>query len=292
MKSMTGFGQAKMRSAEVSLDVTVRSVNGRFLETRIHLPKEYFAFESEIKKKVAVFFQRGTVDVYVFRRPGEKAEPPKISVNIEFAKQWMKSYKLLAKNLKMPADFNLESLIDREGVLSVDQTVSVSAAEKKHVLAAVEKALDACQKERSREGNSLKNELLELLSALGEITERIYELRSRANEQLSEKLLQRLKSLNFPGEIDPQRLAQEVIIQVDRGDVSEEIVRLREHVQHMKKFLGGADPAGKKMDFYTQELLREINTIGSKSSLSDLTENVVNAKATIEKIREQVQNIE
>ena len=289
---MTGFGHAEAIDQEVSVEVSVRAVNGRHLDLRVHTPKHYLSFEPEIKKQVASTHLRGTIDVYITRRTSERISGEQVTVKVALAKAWVKSYAKLAKDLKLKNDLQLATVVARADVLVVEDRQEISADEKKMVFKTIRKALIACDHEKTREGQFLKKQIGELLTSFYKTSEQIEVLRESANKRLSERFLQRLKNLNYEGDVDSQRLAQELVMQVEKSDINEEITRLREHVQRMSELIQKPGPAGKKLDFYTQELLREINTIGSKSALSELTEKVVDAKSTIEQIREQVQNIE
>ena len=155
----------------------------------------------------------------------------------------------------------------------------------------LKKALASCLKERKREGVALKKDLNHQLQEITKVISRMQKLRTAANNELKKRFnskLEKWQNLNY----DPQRLAQELTINLDKVDINEEMSRLKEHIRSCKALIAGADGRGKKLDFYSQELLREVNTIGSKSQVSKLTEEVVNAKSIIERFREQVQNIE
>ena len=153
-------------------------------------------------------------------------------------------------------------------------------------------ALKSCEKERVREGEAIKKHLLVLVSGLEKEVQKILSLRNEANQHLQEKYEAKIKSRLKTSEIDYQRLSQEIVIQLEKGDINEEIQRLGEHVANFRMLVRNPQSEGKKLDFYTQELLREVNTIGSKSQISDITQSVIEAKTLIEKLREQVQNVE
>ena len=292
MKSMTGFGQHKVHRSEFDLEVSIRAVNGRFLEIRTHLPKEYGFFESELKKLITGEIRRGTVDIYIYRRLAPQSIRTKVSVRSELAKEWLKSYRKLAKELRISQEVTLETIASRPDVMWVEENFSVSPLEKKVVLESVVSAVKNCQKERQREGQALKKDLKSHFVGLEKRVQEMAKLRSQANKELEKRLQGRWESMKFPGAIDPQRISQEIVIQVDKADISEEISRLKEHLRSMKALLTSSEGQGKKMDFYSQELLREVNTIGSKSQVARLTQAVVDAKAIIERVREQVQNVE
>jgi uncharacterized protein (TIGR00255 family) len=306
MKSMTGYGRSSNRSSDstrspqkktskknpssVSLDVSIRSVNGRFLETRLHVPREYVGLESELKSIVARHFARGTVDVYINRsRPDATAE---INVNRKLAEKWLKGYRELGAALKLKEEPSLELLARVPDVFKVEDRAEANDVEVKLVKKLTEAAALACAQERKREGKALAAELQRLCARLEKLVDEMEALRAEANADLEKRYKDRLQKLGFKGMVDDQRIAQEIVMQLDRAEISEELTRLREHLKAYSQLLKTEESQGKKLDFYAQELLREVNTIGSKSQVAKLTSLVVDAKTVVEKIREQVQNVE
>jgi uncharacterized protein (TIGR00255 family) len=168
----------------------------------------------------------------------------------------------------------------------------VTPKEKQALLKVVSAAMDACDQERLREGASINKDLEVLLGNMDKQVVAIQKCRDEVNQGLQEKFAQKIKAKLAGVDIDPQRIAQEVVMQIEKSDINEELSRLSEHLLHYRKILGSDGGIGKKLDFYTQELLREVNTIGSKSNVSNLTTSVVEAKSIVEKLREQVQNVE
>lgn len=292
MKSMTGYGSGKAPSAQTQIEVSVRAVNGRFLETRFHLPREFHPFEGDLKKILQKHFTRGTVDIFVARKIKGGEGQLKVTLNRGIARQYLEAYRELGKSLKSPSVPSAEMLMRLPEVLKVESESEVSAGEKKALLQAFEKACQACDQERRREGKSLKSDMEKILSRLEDEVDEIQEVREEANQSLLQKFESKIKAKLQGFEFDSARLSQEVVLQLDRTDINEELSRLREHLKNYRDLLHASEAQGKKLDFYTQELLREVNTIGSKSSLSKLTQIVVDAKTNIERLREQVQNIE
>lgn len=319
MKSMTGFGrssnsqransQAPAKSArkssvrgarsrvevrEPEINVSIKAVNGRFLELRIHLPREYSDFESELRADLAKIFARGTVDVYI-NRSRSSASDASVVVNEGLAEAWIRGYQSLAKSLKLSMDVSFETVAQIPDIFTVETSSEVSDQEKKRVKKLVLEAATACDEERVREGESLEKELGSFCGRLEELAGEAQNLKAQAVQELEKRFKQRLdeflKKRGFDG-IDEQRIAQEIVIHLDRADISEELTRLKEHLRAYRQLLKSPEPQGKKLDFYAQELLREINTIGSKSHIAKLTNLVVEAKTVVEKIRELVQNVE
>ncbi len=288
---MTGFGEATHLGENLQVSVTIRAVNGRHLEIRPHLPKEYFSLESEIKKIAQDKIGRATVDIFVGRKvfPGKKNI--NTSVNKEIARELFKSCEDLRKLLKISEPVSLTHLLRWSEIISLDINQPVMGQESKLILSLVADAIGACNKQRQREGKALAQELKRLLDLLEDLVEKMRPLAVPNQEQMRELLLQRWEKLKITG-VDDSRLAQEVAIHLDRFDVTEELARLREHIAVSQKMLLSREVAGKKLEFFCQELLREVNTIGSKSQKPDLTHLVVECKGCIERLREQVQNVE
>ncbi|MBO9666417.1 MAG: DUF1732 domain-containing protein, partial [Bdellovibrio sp.] len=153
-------------------------------------------------------------------------------------------------------------------------------------------ACNNCNKERVREGKALRKDLEKLLSSLDKQIKVISDLRNEANSQLQEKYETKIRARLKGNDIDPSRLSQEIVIQLEKADINEELSRLSEHIKNYRQLVGSQQAEGKKLDFYTQELLREVNTIGSKSQVAKITQSVVEAKTLIERLREQVQNVQ
>lgn len=295
MNSMTGYGASQIKNRQLEVEIHVKSVNGRFLEMRFHLPKEYSPFENDFRKVFAGKWVRGTVDVYVHRRPGSEVRLQTVKIREENARHWTKQLKALAKDLKVKDDIGLRDILQMPYVMEHQDRLSLLPGELKLVEGQMKKAAELCQAFRKREGGVLKKELLGLLKSLENTIGDMEGWREEAVKNAHQRLKSRLATLEAE-QLDPPRLALETALLVDKMDVHEEIVRLTEHVKACSKLIVNGDGAdqgqGKKLDFYCQELLREVNTIGSKSQLATLTQVVVVAKSVIEKFREQVQNIE
>ncbi len=276
----------------VELDIAIRAVNGRYLELRFHLPREYAGFENEMKSLVSQTFSRGTVDLYINRVRTSGASRINVAVNTSLAKRWIQGFEELGRELKLEAKPTLDQVIRVPDVLQIEQKPEVSEEEQNELMALLTRVVAAADSERKREGAALAVELHQLCDKLDSLSASVELYKAEANAELEKRFRDRLAKLGFEGKVDDQRLAQEIVMQIDRSDVSEEITRLREHLVAYRGLLSSIEPQGKKLDFYAQELLREVNTIGSKSHVVKLTGLVVEAKTLVEKIREQVQNVE
>lgn len=292
MKSMTGYGTFKSESKDVSLEVSIRTVNGRFLETRLHVPREYSALEAELKKILSAELSRGTVDVFVNRKLKNLALKSQLQVNEPLAQEYLKALKSLSKKLKVPYTPHVETLARMPDVIRSDDVSELATGEEKLLKKVFQAALEKCVIERKREGEALRVLLLTMLKDLEIQIELISGLRDEANRQLEERFRTKIQSRSKGLELDSSRIAQEIVIQLEKADINEELSRLSEHFKNYRKILQSQESEGKKLDFYTQELLREINTIGSKSQISQITQAVVESKTIVERLREQVQNIE
>ncbi len=293
MKSMTGYGTAKVQSKDVSVEVSIRAVNGRFLETRFHLPREFVAFEGELKKTLGASLSRGTVDVFVSRKVKATASgKAQMTVNDALVKKYVAAYKHLAKEMGIPFQVHLEAMARLPDVIKVEESYELFTGEEKVLKKAFAEACANCDKERVREGKSLRKDLEKLLMSLDKEIKVINDLREEANAQLQERYETKIRSRMKGNEIDPARLSQEIVIQLEKADINEELSRLTEHIKNYRQLIASQDAEGKKLDFYTQELLREVNTIGSKSQVAKITQSVVQAKTLIERLREQVQNVQ
>lgn len=289
---MTGYGTARVQSKDVTVEVSIRSVNGRFLEPRFHLPREFVSYEGELKKVLGASLLRGTVDVFVSRRVKASASKAQMTVNDALAKRYMTAYKHLSKELGVPFNVHLEVVARLPEVIKVEETYELFPGEDKVLKKAFAQACANCDKERTREGKSLQKDLLKLLAALEKQVKVISDLREEANAQLQDRYEQKIRARLKGNEIDATRLSQEIVIQLEKADINEELTRLAEHIKSYRQMVASNQAEGKKLDFYTQELLREVNTIGSKSQVAKITASVVEAKTLIERLREQVQNVQ
>ncbi len=292
MKSMTGYGTAKVQQKDLNIEVSIRSVNGRFLDTRFHLPREFVAFEADLKKLLNEKISRGTVDIFVNRKNKAIHETAEVCVNEALAKKYLTAFQRIAKATKLSPQVHLEILARMPDVIQVEEKHEVSSHEEKMLKSVFVKACGDCVKEREREGKFLQKELEKLMHDLEGQVSIVSSLREEANRHLQERFEQKIGNRLKGQEIDTQRLTQEIVLQLEKADINEELVRLTEHIKNYKDLLRSSHGEGKKLDFYTQELLREVNTVGSKSQVAKITQAVVEAKTIIERLREQVQNVE
>lgn len=292
MKSMTGFGAAQEAVPGGRVTVEVRSVNSRFLELRIGLPREHQALEADLRKVVQAGIERGRVEVAV-RREGRAGRRAKVEADLKLAREISGAWRRVAKDLKLPGEIDISFLRSAAGdVVRTVEEAPEPAKDAKAIRAAVKRALVAHDRERVREGAHLEKDMRRRLKALQRLHGRAAKLAGSMRKVLAERLTGRIADLMGDQAPEPSRIVQEVALAVDRGDVSEELARLESHLAALSDHLASNAPVGKKIEFLLQEILREVNTVGSKANHLPLTEAVLEAKGEIEKLREQVANVE
>lgn len=290
--SMTGYGAAEKESKGLKLEIAVRTVNGRYLDIRLHMPKEYTEFEIELKKKISQTIKRGTVDIFVHRRLNMEEQNSSVAIRKKLLQSYYKAHEEVAKQLKLELGVTSHALLKLPEVTSVVTDNKVKGSEKKQVLQTLGLALGALGKTRLKEGAGLEKELKTLLGKLKALVKKVSAMSRKFKPQFEKRLTEKLAGLSEKRDWDEGRMSQEILYLIEKADVREEVVRLQDHIESCEALLKSKGIKGKKLDFYTQELLRETNTIGSKSQFSDLTQLVVDAKSIIESFREQVQNVE
>ena len=289
MRSMTGFGQAALSAEEVGVAVEIRTVNSRYLDLKVRLPKELVSLEREIRKELESLLVRGRVDVHVDL-------VIKRSDQYDLNQTLVDNYLVLAekaRSLGAVGEVDVSSLLQLPGVVIPRQVDSTSEPVRQAILEVVLEAAGEVIAVRRAEGAALKMDLDKRLSRLAKITDLIAEQTALVQSHYREKLMKRLADLVPEQVVDENRLAQEMVYFADRSDISEEITRLRSHLEQFQVCLDSEEQVvGRRLDFICQEMGREMNTVLSKSPLAAISEPGVEGKAEIEKIREQVQNVE
>ena len=281
---MTGFGFSLAGAIDFRLEVSVKSVNSRFLDTKFYIPIYYNSIEPELKKFISSKCKRGFFVVHIDRYPPKPLPEISLKWDKQQAQKWKKLYNNLSKEMKFKNDLNVGDLINREGVVRlIEKQQTLNSQEKKKVKDSFYKAFQACLRERKREGLVLKKDILFNLQTIQSSSRKIKLLNKKQKQNyISQKNLHIRQKDGY----------KDSILEIEKFDIHEEIVRMEEHLRHFKKMIDSSSAVGRKMDFYIQEILREMNTMGSKSNLPELTLKVVEAKFALEKIKEQVQNIE
>ncbi len=291
IKSMTGYGRSQQLADGMNITVEIKSVNHRYFEFSSKLPRNYGFLDEKLKSFFNGRLTRGKMECYVQIEAVEEPDTV-ITLNHSLVKGYIDAYKELAETYGLENDIKVSD-ISRVGDIFM---VRKQAADEDRIWAAVqsvaEAALDGFVSMREREGARLRDDVL---FRLDEIISNVEYIESRSPEtvkEYNEKLLTRMKELLGDAHIDEQRILTEAAIFADKVAVAEETVRLRSHISQLRSFLDLSEAVGKKMDFLVQELNREANTIGSKAQDVEIARRVVAIKAEIEKIREQIQNIE
>jgi uncharacterized protein (TIGR00255 family) len=288
---MTGFGRGEAEAGGRQWVAEIRCVNHRYLDLKIKLPKGYAGLEVQVRKMVSDTLQRGRVDV-LLSVTGDFSDLQKIEVNSSLASTYRDALTSLGKSLDLNDNTTLSQLASYPDVLVLKQREEDLEAVWPAMGDALKQAIITCDTMRSREGEAMAKDLHERLenftAVVREIGGSIPELLQRREQNLGERLQKLLDRV----QLDPQRLSQEVAILADKTDVTEEIVRLESHIDQFRAFLEADEATGRNIDFLLQEFLREVNTMASKINDADIAHLTVNLKAELEKMREQVQNLE
>ncbi|MBQ6265113.1 MAG: YicC family protein [Clostridia bacterium] len=291
IRSMTGYGRSQQTIDGFSITLEIKSVNHRYFEFNTRLTRNYNFLEEKLKSFFSNTVSRGKVECSVMIESVEEADAV-ITVNHPLVKSYMQAYEELSSQYNLQNDITVSSLSKVPDIFSIRK----QEADEERIWAAVSTvaaaALENFTAMREREGAKLKDDVSSRLNTIIGCVEFIEERSPETVKEYNEKLLARLRDLLGDTTVDEQRILTEAAIFADKIAVAEETVRLRSHVSQLRSFLESDGPIGKKMDFLVQELNREANTIGSKCQDVELARRVVDIKAEIEKIREQIQNIE
>jgi uncharacterized protein (TIGR00255 family) len=291
MRSMTGFGQAAWQGQGQRISVEIRSVNQRFLDVRFNLPREYQAWEAELRKLVLAAVERGKIDVNV-SRSGATARDVTVEVNEALAGALITSLRRLQRRLGLSGQIDVSLLLSRPELVRVSESRPDSGADLSRVRRLLVAALRRFNEAREREGRALKADMQARLRHLRRIERTLLKRTDALLPELSRRLNERMAALLGDVAVDQARLLQEAALLAERADVTEELVRLRSHLDRLQELMRQRGAAGKAADFLLQEIHREVNTIASKSADVEVTALTLEARGEIEKLREQAQNVE
>ncbi len=296
LKSMTGYAQARAVENGWSLRITIRSVNHRFLDLHLRMPDGFEPLEPRIRQLIRERIRRGHLDVTVHY---ELAGPSAVGVNQEVAAAYLQAANALRKQFGLQSEPNVASIMRLPGVIGAASASLEGELERleKVVSRCMIESLDKLDRMRGDEANHLRQDMSSRLKNIAAMASSVSGLAERARPAFAKRLETRLKELLGEAQLDPARLAQEAAIAAERSDVSEELARLRSHVQQFEALLATSSDVGKKLDFLLQEMQREANTLlsktpGNEAEGLEITRLALEIKSEIEKIREQVQNIE
>lgn len=290
VQSMTGFGRSEIKDGEIECTIETRSVNNRFLDISIRLPRKLMEIESKIKKKVKGYFSRGSFEINVsFNKEKKEAN---LIADLELANIFKKLLEDIRTSLGMKQEVDLKDLLQFKEIIKYEQPEEDVEELWKIIEKCLDTALQKLKETRLIEGEALLGDILVRIKSILEKVEFVKGQQPLVLNKYKKKLTERLSKLIEGQELDQDRLLQEVAIIADRSDISEEIIRLESHLKQFVILTKGYEPIGRQLEFINQEILREANTIGSKANDYQVSQTIVEIKSELEKIREQIQNVE
>jgi uncharacterized protein (TIGR00255 family) len=292
MRSMTGYGAAGADAPTARVTVEIRGVNQRYLDVRVAAPREYAAWESEIRDRVRTVAQRGRVDVTVGRVAVPARRRYAVEVRLDLARTYVRALRDLTRSLELAPAVALSDLLRLPDLFEVSERPPDLGPEHAALRRGLAAALRAFDRERRREGEHLRRDMAKRVARLRQATVRVRRRLPQALAALRGQVEERFLRLLGGAQVDPARIAQEVAVLADRSDVTEELVRLEAHLAALAAALNERGPVGKRIEFLLQEVHRELNTTGAKAGDREVGELVLAAKGEVEKLREQVQNVE
>ena len=290
IKSMTGYGKSSLSINLREYQVEVKTVNHKYIDTNIRLPRSISYLEDDIRKLITSKLKRGKVDVLITFENFNK-DDNEIKINKELAKMYIDSFKDLAQEENLSTNIDVTEITKLPDVVIVKSNIDEEQI-KTELLQVVENAINNLIEMRQSEGIRISDGILDKISQIEEKNEEIFGLSTGLIREYVVKLETRIKEILKTEELDKSRLMQEIVIYADKCSVEEEVTRLRSHISQLREIIKSKEPTGKKMDFLIQEMNRETNTIGSKANNLEITNRVIDIKTILEDIREQVQNIE
>jgi uncharacterized protein (TIGR00255 family) len=292
IRSMTAFAKSSYESKDLTLDVFVRTYNHRFLDINLKLPLELLHLEGELRSMITRYLSRGRVEM-TLKASFLKEGIYQVYVNKPLVSKMIQETQNLKEEHGLKSETDLSSLLRLPGLVEIQTDVQAISPE---TLSEIKEIVDTCMRSlvtmRSQEGQSLAKDILVRIDSLSQMQKNVQEHSRDYSSSVHARLEKSLKEILGNNNIDPNRLMQEVAYYAERADVTEELVRLGSHIDQTKKLIEGNEPAGRKLDFLLQEILREINTIGSKCDLLPVAQTVIEMKTEVEKIREQSNNVE
>lgn len=289
---MTGFSRYENQSEDLTCKVEIRSVNNRFIDINTRLPKSLAPLELPLKKMVKTKCARGSFDISIaIEKNGDSEAGLEVNPNLPLATEYLKAFKEIQDGLGLKGEIDINTILSQRDVVKSElKKVEFSCEE--IVMQSVDRALTDLIKMREDEGRNLEKDILNQISSIETLRKSIAAKQSITIQKFQDKLNEKIKILTSGIEIDPARIAQESALLADRCDVTEEIVRLKSHLEQFNILIASNDPQGRKLEFLTQEINREVNTTGSKTIDLEVSRAVIEMKSCLEKIREQLANIE
>lgn len=291
IKSMTGFGRCEMTEETRKISVEMKSVNHRYLEAGIKMPKKLNVFEARIREVIKKYIQRGKVDVYITYEDYAENKVA-LKYNADVADEYMNIFDKMSRQFELRNDITIAQLSRFPEVISTEEQAADEEEIWNFIRGAVEGACQQMLTARITEGENLKEDLMGKLDNMLDMVGFIEERSPKIMNDYRSKLMDKVKEILGDTTIDESRIATEVVLYADKICVDEETVRLKSHIDHAKKCLGDDGGVGRKLDFIAQEMNREANTILSKADDIEISNKAIDLKTEIEKVREQIQNIE
>ena len=289
---MTGFGQGEADDNLHKIRIEIRSLNHRYLEVSAKIPERLKTFERKILEEIKKNFSRGKLEIFLNLDSALEEPSKEIVLDLKLAENFMEALRKLKEKLSIKDDITLSDIVKNKEIFTFKEPEAKENQLGKLIEISLSQAIRGVKETRLAEGNILERDIrtriLNILSSIHEIEQKAESLLLLYKDKLQE----RIKKIAAEVEIDPAKIEEQVVLFAEKSDITEEIVRAKTHLENFLKLLETDETAGRKMDFYIQEINREVNTIGSKSSSSIVSESVIQIKVELEKIREQVQNVE
>ncbi len=289
---MTGFGQAKIETEEFIISVEIKSVNHRFISFSLKLPWNSLELEKRLEDLLSKKIKRGRINCLITYENVKRASIDTIDLDLDLAKAYYESYQKLGEFLDISDKDLLQHISTFPGIIRLRDKKEIDEELKSAIEKVFIEALSYLVKERKREGEALAKGILSLVDQFEETLRKIESKKDIFLLEYKEKLKKRIEKLTDAFSTDSERLEEEIAIYSEKSDITEEILRLFVHLNHLRDLLVEDLPVGRRLDFLIQEMNREVNTIGSKSPNSEISHMVVDMKSSLEKIREQIQNLE
>ena len=289
---MTGFSRYENQNEDLTCKVEIRSVNNRFIDVNTRLPKSLAPLELPLKKMVKSKCARGSFDIIIaIEKNGDSEANLEVAPNLPLASEYLNAFKKIQEGLGLKGEIDINTILSQRDVVK-PELKKVEDSSEEIVLQTVDKTLTDLVKMREEEGKNLEKDILNQISSIKALGKLISTKQSTTVQEFQDKLKEKIQTLTTGIEIDPARIAQESALLADRCDVTEELVRLESHLDQFNKLVASHEPQGRKLEFLTQEINREVNTMGSKTIDLEVSKAVIEMKSCLEKIREQLANIE
>lgn len=292
IRSMTGYGYGEAEGDNLKVRVEIRSLNHRFCEVNVRMPEELLPLEDKLRKEVKQRFHRGRLDVLInLEREGEREY--ELQTNLPLITNYLKELR------KIKEEFNLGGKVNIETIWATPHLIQLKPLPQKEepeveslLMEALGKAISSLEEARVDEGRAIEKELLQRVLLIKKLIQPVEVEAPKVQQYHYRRLRDRVKEYNSELKLDEDRLLQEVVYYAEKGDITEELVRIKSHLEQCEQLLSADEPCGKKLDFIIQELFRELNAIASKLKAPGLMPSILTIKSEVEKLREQVQNIE